>query len=50
MRRAPSLYEETRQLFLKRLRGYARLCGVHLADIQMVARISARPGQNDRER
>jgi hypothetical protein len=33
-----------------KLAGYARLCGAHLANIQMVVRISAGPDQNNRER
>src|SRR5690242_10484031 len=48
--RASSYEDETRQLNFKSLQGYAQLCSTHLADIQMVARISACPDQNDRKR
>ena len=49
-KRVSPSYDETRQRYLTSVRGYAQLCGVHLGDIQMVARISAGPDQNNRER
>lgn len=45
--RAPSSYDEARQLYFKGLQGSAWLCGAHLPNIEMVARISARPYQNN---
>jgi len=49
-RRVSPSYDETRQRYLTSLRGYACLCGAHLGDIQMVARIRAGPDQRHRER
>ena len=49
-KRVSPSYDETRQRYLTSVRGYAQLCGAHLGDIQMVARISAGPDQNYRER
>jgi hypothetical protein len=49
-KRVSPSYDETRQRYLTSVRGYARICGAHLADIQMVAGISAGSDQNNRER